>query len=259
MYHLKKEDMRKIAPLFDGWNETLVWSCLQGCMGDAFADNIINPKSAQIITADFCFFAGIPNIELVRNIPSDYPQNYIEIASQNDKWANLIEQVYGKNAQKGVRYAIKKEYNIFDTEKLRSYVENLPSEYSIVKIDEALYSKVKSENWSKDFCSHFSSYEEYQKHGLGFVAFHHGICVSGASSYTYYDKGIEIEIDTRTEYRRKGLALACASRLILECLDRGLYPSWDAANKASVALAEKLGYHFEKEYSVYEITNFRAV
>jgi RimJ/RimL family protein N-acetyltransferase len=45
--------------------------------------------------------------------------------------------------------------------------------------------------------------------------------------------------------------------LIMECLDRGLYPSWDAANKGSVALAEKLGYHFEKEYVTYEITDFR--
>lgn len=102
MYHLKKEDMIKIAPLFDGWNETMVWSCLQGCMGNAWADNIENSKSAQIITGDFCFFAGIPNIELVRNIPSDYPKNYIEIAFQGDKWANLIEQVYEDKAKKGV-------------------------------------------------------------------------------------------------------------------------------------------------------------
>ena len=35
--------------------------------------------------------------------------------------------------------------------------------------------------------------------------------------------------------------LCCASALILHCLDRGLYPSWDAATPISVALAERLG------------------
>ena len=53
--------------------------------------------------------------------------------------------------------------------------------------------------------------------------------------------------------RRRGLARACAARLILECLDRGLYPAWDAHNKASLALALKLGYHFDKEYEAFEI------
>ena len=32
-----------------------------------------------------------------------------------------------------------------------------------------------------------------------------------------------------------------------------LYPSWDAQNKASVHLAEKLGYEFSHEYVVYEV------
>lgn len=51
----------------------------------------------------------------------------------------------------------------------------------------------------------------------------------------------------------KGLAAACASALILECLNRGLYPSWDAANRESLALAEKLGYRFDREYPAYDV------
>ncbi len=68
-----------------------------------------------------------------------------------------------------------------------------------------------------------------------------GELVAGASSYAFYKGGIEVEIDTKEEERRKGLALVCAAKLILECLERGLYPSWDAHNKESLALAEKLG------------------
>lgn len=71
-----------------------------------------------------------------------------------------------------------------------------------------------------------------------------------------YRDGIEIEIDTREDYRRKGLALACGTKLILECIKRNLYPSWDAQNKGSVALAEKLDYNFDKEYIAYEICDY---
>jgi GNAT superfamily N-acetyltransferase len=257
MYCLQKEDMYKIAPIFDGWNETLLWSSLQGYMGNAWADNLKDPKSAQIIIGDFCFFAGVPNLELVKNIPEYYPSQCILMIPHNDEWANLIEQEYKTKYQRFMRYAIKKEPNIFDIEKLNLHVEKLPLEYSISKIDEGIYDKAKIEQWSKDLCSQFSTYDDYKKYGLGFVVLHNNKIVCGASSYTVYDKGIEIEIDTKEDYRRKGLALVCASKLILECLNRGLYPSWDAANRESVALAEKLGYHFEKEYATYSITDFR--
>lgn len=76
------------------------------------------------------------------------------------------------------------------------------------------------------------------------------------SSYSGYHGGIEIEIDTKEEYQRKGLAYICGAKLILECLERGWYPSWDAQNKWSVALTEKLGYHFDYEYEAYEIWGY---
>ena len=253
MYCINKEDMHIIAPFFDSWNETLIWSCLQGYMGTAWADVLQNPKSAQIITGDFCFFSGIPNIELVRNIPENFPSRSILMIPQNSEWELLIEQEYKNNCCRFMRYAIKKEFDVFDKERLCSFIKKLPSEYSLRMIDEEIYNKVLNEEWSKDLCSQFPTYKEYGKYGLGCVALSDDRIVCGASSYTVYDKGIEIEIDTKEGYRRKGLALACASKLILESLDRALYPSWDAANRESVALAEKLGYHFDKEYVTYSI------
>lgn len=40
--------------------------------------------------------------------------------------------------------------------------------------------------------------------------------------------------------------------IIWSCL-QGLYPSWDAHNKGSVALAQKLGYHLDYEYPAFEV------
>lgn len=62
-----------------------------------------------------------------------------------------------------------------------------------------------------------------------------------------------IRKDTREDERRKHLATACSARLILECLKRGLYPSWDAQNWNSVRLSQKLGYEFSHEYPAYEV------
>lgn len=253
MYKLSKQEMYRIAPIFDNWKETMIWSCLQGHMGNAWTEDINNPLSAQIVIADFCFFAGVPNPELVKNIPADYISPCILMVPENEEWGALIEQQHISYCQRFLRYSFKKEPGVFNIEKLQSYIYRLPPNYSIKKIDEEIFDIVSREQWSKDLCSQFKTYNEYEKTGLGFVIMDKKDIVCGASSYTVYDGGIEIEIDTVKGYRRKGLALACASKLILECLDRGIYPSWDSANKASAALAEKLGYNFDSEYAAYEV------
>lgn len=254
--HIEKENRYKIASLFKDWNETLIWSCLQGCMGDAFAGSMEHPKSAQIIIGDFCFFAGEVNRELVSHKPKDLEQDFIIMVPQNEAWAKEIERIYKEKAKAVTRYAIRKEPDIFDVVHLKDIVENLDTEYKLKLIDEKLFRMVMSEQWSRDLCSQFEDCEDYVKRGVGVVALHEDKIVAGASSYTVYQQGIEIEIDTKEEYRRKGLALSCGARLILECLKRELYPSWDAQNPESVALAEKLGYHFDYEYKAYEIMHY---
>ena len=45
--------MARIAPLFTGMTDTLILSCLQGWMGDAWADDGATPRCAQIVLGDF--------------------------------------------------------------------------------------------------------------------------------------------------------------------------------------------------------------
>ena len=253
---VKIDDAMRVEQLFGQWQETLIWSCLQDIMGNIYADSLERPLSAMAIIADFCFFAGLPNEELVLYKPLECVQDFIIMVPQNDKWAELIVNAYSDKAKKFTRYAIKKEQNVFDKEKLQKAINSLATEYSLKMIDEDIYDMCRSNDWSTDLVSQFKDYEMYKKLGIGAVILKDGILVSGASSYTRYQVGIEIEIDTKEEYRRKGLAYVCAAKLILECLERQLYPSWDAQNKWSVALAEKLGYHFDHEYTVYEICGY---
>ncbi len=261
IYSVPISEMDIIAPLFAGWEESLIWSCLQGCMGNAWADSQRHPKSARIILADFCYFAGKVNRELVTEEISTCSRDYLIMVPPMDEtgeaWAWEIEQVYKDRCKRVERYAIRKEPGIFDRKKLLEIAGSLDAEYEVKLIDEDIFRQTREQEWARDFTSQYRDYEEYHRRGLGVAVTHHGELIAGASSYTVYREGIEIEIGTRKDYRRKGLASVCGARLILECIERNLYPSWDAQNKWSVALAEKLGYHFERAYPAYEISVLR--
>ena len=251
MYQLKAGEMPKIAPLFQNAAHTLIWSCLQGYMGRAWTDDIGNPVSACIITGDFCFLSGVPDPALVQNIRAFSPSGSLLVIPGQEAWEKLIESVWIGRFERFHRYAIKKEPDIFNRELLSANINRLPEKYTMRRIGPELYRKLLQTEQLKDLCSVFDSSDAWQKYGLGFVIQDGVRIISGASSYTVYDRGIEIEADTLPEYRRQGLALACASRLIIECQDRKLYPSWDAMNQESLALAGKLGYHFDREYVTY--------
>lgn len=225
-------------------------------MGKIYVTSLDSPVSAMAVIGDFIFYAGKPNKELVSYKPVWYKQNFTIMVPQNAEWKPLIEQNYGEKAKAVLRYAIKKEKGIFNQDKLQQAVSALSNDYTLCLIDEKFYRMCKSEQWSSDLVSQFKDYNEYKELGLGVVVVKQGKIVAGASSYSRYNEGIEIEIDTRKDYRRKGLAYTCGAKLILECLKRNLYPSWDAQNKVSVALAEKLGYHFSHEYEAYEIWGY---
>ena len=55
-YHLK-ENIHKI---FENWNETIIWSCMQGIMGELHTN--LSGDAAMAILGDFAFFAGNPDV-----------------------------------------------------------------------------------------------------------------------------------------------------------------------------------------------------
>ena len=240
-----------VRELFGDWKETMIWSCLQGIMGDIYAEDISKPRSAMAVIGDFCFCAGEPAEMLLSYLKEQCGRGFVILIPQCEGWERLIERCYGEQAQRITRYAIKKEGHVFDRMRLKEAVRSLPDGFELKIIDEMLYHACSANKWSRDLVSQYVDYKTYHRLGLGVAVVRGQELVAGASSYTSYRGGIEIEIDTKEEYRRKGLAYAAGAGLILECMDRGLYPSWDAENLWSVGLAEKLGYHFDYEYPAY--------
>ena len=242
------DDTEKVKHLFLNWEETLIYSCLQKVMGKIYVTDIENPKSAYAFVGCFAFYAGEPNRELVRG----KPDGFVIMVPQNEDWAKLMEECFA-DAKLITRYAIKKNTK-FDVEKLQETLKRLPSGYELHKIDADIYDRCLQNAVTADFVSSFESKENYLKYGRGIVILKGDVIVAGASSYTRYLEGIEIEVDTIETERRKQLATIACAALILECLEENLYTSWDAQNMNSVHLAEKLGYEFSHEYIAYEVS-----
>jgi len=259
---LEKPDLA--APLFEGCEDTIVWSCLEGRMGEilvlrsgdgeaAEGSGDSPPVSACAHLGAFYFFAGLPSEELLAGWQELYHReregDFVILVPHGKAWEKLMDENCA-DAQKSVRYAIRKNTE-FDREHLEALAARLPEELEIRRIDGALYEQCLSQNWSRDFVGTFASGEDFLEEAVGVVCLKEGEILAGCSAYSRYSSGIEVEVDTREDQRRRHLATSCAAALILLCLDMGLYPSWDAMNKESVGLAEKLGYQFSHEYPVY--------
>ena len=240
------KDTSKAEALFAGMEDSMIQTCLQGIMGGTvYVTDPEAPRSALAFAACFAFYAGEPDRELI----AFKPKGVVGMVPPDERWAALIEECW-PDADKVTRYAIKKDTR-FDREKLAAIVASLPEGYELRRFDGEIYDYCLQDDLMQDAVCHFASKEEYLRLGRGFAVLKDGKPVSAASSYTVYREGIEIEIDTAEEERRKGLASVAGAALILSCLDDGLYPSWDAANLTSVHLAEKLGYEFSHEYACY--------
>ena len=239
------DDTSKAEGLFRGIEDTSLISCLQKVMGKVYVTDTEAPRSAMAVCGDFAFYGGEPSEELV----SAKPKGFVVMVPNNKEWAELIEKRF-PGVEKDVRFATRKDTK-FDREKLRAIADSLPEGYELKRIDGDIYDMCLENGLYMDGVAHFGSKERYLELGRGMVIMKDGRIAASASSYSAYRGGIEIEIDTAEDERRKGLASALCASLILDCLDSGLYPSWDAANAESLHLAQKLGYEFAREYTCY--------
>ncbi len=245
-----------VASLFNGWEDTLIYSALEGCMGHVWivADP---PRAALVECADFLFLAGDGGSDepcrLLESWRAWHDESFRILAARGETLNVLIERVFGKDAVRTKRCAFHKGGENFDPIRLNGLISALPKEIELRPFDRELYHRALKEKWSRDFCLQFRDAEDFLARGLGVAALRGGELVGGAASYTRYSRGIEIQVETRKDMYRRGIAAACCSKLILMCMERNLYPSWDAATPASAALARKLGYVEAGTYTAWKL------
>jgi len=250
------KDTQKCQKLFKDWEETMIYSCLDGTMGKIYMDKVENPQTATAVIGGFVFYAGKPSLDFLAFKPENLVGKEVLLCGQTEGWNQLIREFYGENVREFTRYAFSKDPNVFDIAYLGNLTEQLPEDFEIKLFDEPIYNQCLTEEWSQDLVGNYLDFVQFEQIGLGVAILHKGQLIAGASSYTSYKGGIEIEVDTKETFRKQGLATIVSAKLILECLKRGLYPSWDAHTIYSANLAKKLGYQFSHEYTAFEVENF---
>lgn len=239
---VENKNLGKLRNLFKDIRFYMGHSVLDGTMGEAYTDNISNPNFAILIVRKYCFMSGNIGKEDLHKLIDNKLKQYIIIPSDNLKI--VIEEIYKDNINKLERYSIKKN-PLFDKQKLQEYIEKAPKEYHIQSIDKKIAEKIKEEKF-------INITDNYDKNGIGYCCIYNNEIIGVASSNIFYKDGIEVNIKVKEEYRRKGIATALASKLILKCLEENKKISWDAANLWSVGLAKKLGFEYDSTYNIYK-------
>ncbi|MCD4753775.1 MAG: GNAT family N-acetyltransferase [Anaerolineaceae bacterium] len=253
----KLSDRKKAAGFFTNykWNY-LAKAILDGVHGEVMVDNLSQPNIVvlSLSNINLSIVGGDPSHPAARDFISNLTRrSALLFADHEELWEGLGNEIHGIQFIKTTRYAFTSER--LELEHIKKLRDHLPEQYSLNKIDLELVKKIISEKsvFTEDHFSNFASTDEFLKKGYGFVILDGDQVVSIATTFVVCDDGIEIQINTRKKYEGQGLGTVVGAVLIVESLERGLDPNWDAASKTSAHLAKKFGYIEEGEYPMYFI------
>ena len=225
-----------------------VAAVIEGGMGRVFADAQEEPQVALAVL-DFHFLAGDP---LHANAPLLFkllqPGNVV--IAPTPAWRHLVTATYPDALTVYRREAF--QAGQFDTDRLGRFSQALPGGFELRQVSPEEVAQFATD-LGRSLIYNFRSHEEFITRGVGMGILHQGRFVSGACSAAVGGLKYEIEIQTHPQFRRRGLARAVASALILYGLEHGIEPCWDAANEPSSALARQLGFHPTRKYEAYRL------
>src|SRR6516162_9319215 len=250
LIELDSDNRTSLRKLFDRYPylHGTVAAVIEGGMGRVFADAQEDPCVALAVL-DFHFLAGDPlhvNAPLLFKLLQ--PGNVV--IAPTPAWWHLVTATYPDALTVYRREAFQAEQ--FDTDRLRRFCQVLPGGFELRQVRPEEVAQFATD-LGRSLIYNFRSHEEFITRGVGMGILHQGRFVSGASSAAVGGGKFEIEIQTRREFRRRGLACAVAAALILYGLEHGLEACWDAANEPSSALARQLGFHPTGKYEAYRL------
>ncbi|MFW9848921.1 MAG: GNAT family N-acetyltransferase [Candidatus Thorarchaeota archaeon] len=227
----------------------LLFDWIQLRKGKMTVDSINNPTVALYTFSQMGFIAGDSSSEnAIPLIKTILPLTII-IPPDSD-WGNLIRKQWGKRTQTLRRTRMSHE--TLDIDFIRQLKNQLNNECKLEKINLAIIENSEKTFWSS-ILFFFKSYEDFLENSIGFCVLNNNITVSVAYTAFPFVNDFEIQVMTldNPEFRRKGHATVACAALIENGLSNGMVPHWDAANPASVKLAEKLGYSNPDPYDVF--------
>lgn len=235
--------------LFKTWKKCMVLYGLKSQIGTVYRNSDMTTIFYDI--GNFLYLAGELDSRFWEDFVRQYGLDYKIIISEDTKWQDFLRRQVGLISF--TRYSFKDKAN-FQVEFLNDLVSQLEKGYNIVPIDNHIYDCFSEEEWSQDLQGDFESYQNFTlKGGFGFVIVKNKELIAGISSGLVYQGAVEVEVATRPNEQGNGFAKKLGAAMILESLNRDMFPLWDAHNEASKKVAEFLGYELVEPYEAFEL------
>ncbi|MEW6411891.1 MAG: GNAT family N-acetyltransferase [Candidatus Zixiibacteriota bacterium] len=223
-------------------------SVIDGQMGEAFTDNLINPTVFMLRIGPFCYFAGSVHGEggeaMIRNLPV-----HSLIMTCPSDWVETAMKIHGSKLRRFPRYSFSS--CTLTMRHIKGLLDKSPFRSRIVSIDRDLLVRISTEPDHFLDISTYDSIDDFLNRGMGYCLTDGNTLCGVAYASLISHAAIEVSIYVVPDYRTKGVATALACALIKECLENNREPHWDAANVESCTLAEKLGYTASGTYDAF--------
>ena len=235
-----------------GWcRDSMVISYFDGIMGEGY----VSGENVFIRSGDYLYLAGAPaeGRDIAGYIRKKMNESAV-IIPEDIRW----EQELGAcvlNLERVKRFHTRLPEGGLDRDLLESAASLTGCEcVRLVRAGKREYEDLAACGWENSFVSNFKGREDFLENGFAFCVYAGEELASAASTFGYYSGGYELQIATDPKFRRRGYALTASAAFLLECLDRGKRPHWDAANMTSVRIAQRLGFEYDGEYEALTVS-----
>jgi RimJ/RimL family protein N-acetyltransferase len=272
IHELVRKDYPRVLELFkDSMSNPVIHGVIEGNNpGKIFVDNKKIPQKALIWahTEEDFFLIGdaydkrfITDLrkfisKKIPNIAKKNSEESFSLAIFNDDWKEKIDDILADIDYSTYNY-LQFKLNRKKFEKIGNWIEAIPADCELKKIDSTIFTQVEDEGGRK-FQKWWYSFTKFQEKGVGYVLIKNNKIVSTCIACFGGANAVEIGIVTDPDHLRKGYAFLTAAAFIEECLNRGINPIWSTSEKntPSQKLAEKLGFELAntttKYYFVYD-------
>ena len=258
MIHTDRSERASLRRIFSGldrfhaFTDCLLFGDVKGIV---LADSLQDPHVGLIGlggTSRSVLVAGDVEHPAAKELVRCLPKQALVIADKRS-WFELITAIYGETVD--VNKSVYFSGQSLALDRLRRLRQAFSTGFYLEKIDVPLANELgigtKIYQW-------FESPAEFVQRGLGYCMLSGENIISGALTEVVSSSAVEVGIWTgATEHRRKGLATSVGAALLVDCLEQGLTPEWttEADNRASLRLAEKLGYSTGELYEAWSLYN----
>lgn len=235
------------------------------CKGDIWVDNIVNPTLALV----YSFAVGGFSIMGESNDASLY-DDFIEFLREKlfvelkNKGINYFEfSVESKRTEDHIlklfsNESLNQEDEYFYRKSCTNEIQEI-DQYNIIRVDPEFIRRLQAGKYdnAEFLCERllesWETYEQFFSKSIAYVATLEKSIVAVIVGTARYQNVIPIDIETKEEHRKKGLAFTLTQYFVNECVDRGLVAQWDCvdSNIASRSTVEKAGFKFMKKKPYY--------